>query len=61
MFQKFEHKFKDKPLYNFLVIFVGLLFAFYIVVPDEWHRPLPLLMAALASALIGFIVGRKKV
>ena len=49
-----NHKFKDSPTYNFTLIFIGLFFAFFITCPDEWHRPLPLIVAALLSGLISF-------
>ncbi len=47
-----NHKFKDSPIYNFLLVFAGLFFAFFITTPDEWHSPLPLLIAALGSGII---------
>ena len=49
-----NHKFKDKPAYDFTLVFVGLLFAFFITSPDEWHGPLPLIGAAAVSGLISF-------
>jgi hypothetical protein len=47
-----DHKFKGNPIYNFLLVFVGLFFAFFIISPDGWHSPLILSFAAMASALI---------
>jgi len=47
-----DHKFKNNPIYNFLLIFVGLFFAFFITRPDNWDSPLILVFAAVASAAI---------
>ena len=52
MFEKFNHRFKGNPYYNFFTVFVGLFFAIYMVLPDGWHRPLPLLVAASTAAII---------
>ena len=47
-----DHKFKDNPIYDFLLVFAGLFFAFFITSPDDWHSPLILIFAAMAAALI---------
>jgi hypothetical protein len=47
-----DHKFKHSPIYNFLLVFIGLFFAFFITSPDDWHSPLILIFAAMAAALI---------
>ena len=47
-----DHKFKHNPIYNFLLVFVGLFFAFFITSPDDWHSPLIMIFAAMAAALI---------
>jgi hypothetical protein len=47
-----DHKFKGNPIYDFLLVFVGLFFAFFITSPDDWHSPLILIFAAMAAALI---------
>ena len=52
MFDKFDHKFKDNKFYNFLVVFAGFFFAIFLVLPDAWRRPVPLLLAVLVSGAI---------
>ena len=52
MFDKFDHEFKGNRYYNFVVVFVGLFFAAYLVIPDEWRRPAPLIFAVFISAAI---------
>ena len=49
---KLDHKFKGNRYYNFFVVFVGLLFAAFIIMPDEWRKPAPLLFAVLISAAV---------
>ncbi len=34
----------------------GLFFAFFITSPDDWHSPLILVMAAMGSGLVAFIL-----
>jgi hypothetical protein len=36
-------------------VFVGLFFAFFITSPDDWHNPLTLVMAAMASGLVALL------
>ena len=38
MFEKFDHKFKGKKNYNFFIIFVGLIFAAFLILPDDWKN-----------------------
>ena len=51
-----DHKFKESPIYNFLLVFVGLFFAFFITSPDDWHSPLMLVIAAMASGLVALFL-----
>jgi hypothetical protein len=51
-----DHKFKESPIYNFLLVFVGLFFAFFITSPDDWHNPLTLVMAAMISGLVALLL-----
>jgi len=52
MFDKFDHKIKGNRYYNFFILFVGLIFAMFIILPDEWRRPTPLILAVFISASI---------
>ena len=52
MFDKFDNKFKGNHYYNFFVVFVGLFFAMFVILPDEWRRPAPLTLAVFISAAI---------
>ena len=52
MFDRFDHKFKGNRYYNFFVVFVGLFFAMFIIMPDEWQKPAPLILAVFISAAI---------
>ena len=52
MFDKFDHKFKENPYYNFIVVFVGLSFAAFMIMPDEWRKPAPLVLVVFISAAI---------
>ena len=52
MFDKFDHKFKGNKHYNFFVVFAGLLFATFLVLPEEWRQPMPLLLAVGIAGLI---------
>ena len=52
MLGKFDHKFKGNRYYNFFVVFVGLFFAMFMIMPDEWRRPAPLMLAVFMSAAI---------
>ena len=51
-----DHKFKESPIYNFLLVFVGLFFAFFITSSDDWHNPLTLVMAAMVSGLVALLL-----
>ena len=52
MFDKFDHKLKGNRYYNFFVVFVGLFFAMFMILPDEWRKPAPLILAVFISAAI---------
>ena len=52
MFDKFDHKFKGNRYYNFVVVFVGLFFAAFMIMPDEWRKPAPLILVVFISAAI---------
>ena len=61
MFEKFNHKFKGNKHYNFFVVFVGLLFAAFLVLPEEWRRPMPLLLAmGIAGLIAKFATSQKQ-
>ena len=49
---KFDHKFKGNRYYNFVVVFVGLFFATFMIMPDDWRRPAPLILVVFISAAI---------
>ena len=49
---RFNHKFKDNRYYNLVVIFVGLFFAAFMIMPDEWRKPAPLILVVFISAAI---------
>ena len=52
MFDKFDHKFKGNRYYNFVVVFVGLFFAAFMMMPDEWRKPTPLILVVFISAAV---------
>ena len=60
MFDKFDHKFKGNRYYNFFVVFVGLFFAMFIIMPDEWKKPAPLILAVFISAAIAKFSSSKR-
>ena len=60
MFDKFDHKFKGNRYYNFFVVFVGLFFAMFIIMPDEWQKPAPLILAVFISAAIAKFSSSKR-
>ena len=60
MFDKFDHKFKDNKHYNFFVVFAGLLFAALLVLPEDWRRPMPLLLAVGIAGLIAKFAASQK-
>ena len=60
MSNKFDHKFKDNKHYNFFVVFAGLLFAAFLVLPEDWRRPMPLLLAVGIAGLIAKFVASQK-
>ena len=52
MLNKFDHKFRENRYYNFFVIFVGLFFAMFMIIPDEWRKPAPLILVVFISAAV---------
>jgi len=60
MFDKFDHKFKRNRYYNFFVVFVGLFFAMFMILPDGWRRPAPLILAVFISAAIAKFSSSKR-
>ena len=52
MFEKFDHRFKGNSYYNFFIVFAGTFFAAFLILPDEWRRPAPLLLTVFISAAI---------
>ena len=52
MIERFNRKYKGNRYYNFLIVFVGLFFAAYIIMPDEWRKPIPLILAVFISAVV---------
>ena len=52
MFDKFDHKFRDSRYYNFVIVFAGTFFAMYLILPDEWQKPLPLILVVFVSAAV---------
>ena len=58
MFEKFDHKFKGKKGYNFLITFIGLLFAFFLILPDDWWSVTSFLLTTFFSLLISHFASR---
>jgi len=56
MRNKFDQKYKGNRYYNFLVVFVGLFFAAYMMIPDEWRKLTPLILAVFISAAVAMFV-----
>ena len=52
MFEKFNHKFKGNRHYNFFIVCVGLFFATFLILPEDWRRPAPLALAFFISSMI---------
>ena len=52
MLDRFDHRFKGHRYYNFFITFAWLFFAVFLILPDEWRRPAPLLLAAVIAAAI---------
>ena len=52
MFDKFDHKFRGNHHYDFVILFVGTFFAMYLIMPDEWRKPFPLLLVVFVSAAV---------
>ena len=60
MFEKFEHKFKGNKQYNFFIVFAGLLFAAFLILPEDWRRPMPLLLVVGIAGLIAKFAASQK-
>ena len=61
MLDKFDHKYRGNRYYNFLVVFVGLLFAKYMIMPDAWRKPVPMVLAVfIAAAVAKFAASNRK-
>ena len=52
MLDRIAHKFKGNRYYNFFVVLVGLFFASFIILPDEWRKPAPLILTFVISAAV---------
>ena len=52
MLYKFDRKYKGSRYYNFFVVLVGLFFASFIIMPDEWRKPAPLMLTFVISAAV---------
>ena len=52
MLDKLDHKYKSNRYYNFFVVFVGLFFAAYLIMPDEWRNPGSLILVVCISAAV---------
>ena len=60
MLDKFDHKYKGNRYYNFFIVFVGLFFAAYMIMPDEWRKPAPLILAVFISAVFAKFAASKR-
>ena len=52
MLHKVDHRLKGNRYYNFVIVFAGMFSASFLIVPEEWRKPLPLLLAVFISAAI---------
>ena len=52
MFDKFDHKFKGNRHYDFIIVFAGTFFAMYLILPEEWRKPIAVLLIVFASAAV---------
>jgi len=52
MFDKSNHRFRHNHYYNFVIVFAGTFFAIYLILPDEWQKPVSLLLAVFVSATV---------
>ena len=52
MFEKFDHRFKGNKDNNFFIVFAGMFFAAFLILPEEWRSPAPLLLTLFISAAI---------
>ena len=60
MLDKFDHKYKGNRYYNFFVVFVGLFFASFIIMPDEWRKPAPLILTFVISLAVAKFVASNR-
>ena len=58
MLEKFDHKFKGKKGYNFLITFIGLLFACFLILPEDWWSVTSFLLTTFFSLLISHFASR---
>ena len=52
MLGRLDHKYNRSRYYNFFVVLVGLFFASFIIMPDEWREPAPLILTFVISAAV---------
>ena len=52
MLDRLDHKYNQSRYYNFFVVLVGLFFASFIIMPDEWRKPAPLILTFVISAAV---------
>ena len=58
MFENFDHKFKGKKGYNFFIIFVGLQFASFLILPDDWRSTTAFIFTAFVSLLVAHFASK---
>jgi hypothetical protein len=56
MLNRLDHKYNRSRYYNFFVVLVGLFFASFIIMPDEWRKPAPLILTFVISAAVAKFV-----
>ena len=52
MLDRLDHKYNRSRYYNFFVVLVGLFFASFIIMPDEWRKPAPLILTFVISEAV---------
>ena len=60
MLDKFDHKYQGNSYYNFFVVFVGLFFASFIIMPDECRKPAPLILTFVISLAVAKFVASNR-
>lgn len=58
MFEKFDHRFKGRKSYNFFITFVGLIFAAFLILPDDWKNITSFSLVAPAAFSIAYFSAR---